>query len=306
MPGGGLLGVRQVAGDGATDDAAVGEGFAVAVASVPRVRAPGRAAFGMHPGGRMDETATPGATCPGWAAGLAAGQVRLASAGAASLDAPRRAAVGRGQRGMTGMARGAVGRLIGPHRAPTPAARSTREDGPPSEPSEVAPKLADAGVEFASGNVAGREGPENRPFHSLGQGVVSVQQPGDSRPFIVGAASDVAGQRGGHAQPAATMDEDSDQGAVAQGARSLVEPESPLDVAVLVGTAAALTENVRQVSFGCVAFGRIAKQPGERVGGPSRWPSPRGFHAPTADLLPCMYRSGMHAAGGSGSGRGCE
>jgi hypothetical protein len=45
------------------------------------------------------------------------------------------------------------------------------------------------------------------------------------------------------------MDEDSDVGAVAQGTRSLVEPEGLLNVAHQVGATAALGQYVSQVEL---------------------------------------------------------
>ena len=135
---------------------------------------------------------------------------------------------------MAGMAWRPVGHPVRSHLGPAPAARSTREDRASAEPAEVAPELANASFEFALGHVSSRERPEARPIHQLGESVVSVHKAGDPRPLAVGAASDVAGQRRRHARPAALMDEDADQSAVAQGSGFLVEPEGTLDSAVLV------------------------------------------------------------------------
>lgn len=306
MPGTGFLRERQVAGNSSTSDALVGEGLAVAVAAMSRVEAVERAPVGVHFGRRMDEAAAPGAAGPGWAAGLAAGQVRLASAGAAALDTARRAAVGRRHRGMAGMARRAVGFPVRPNRPPAPAARSAHEDGAPTKPAEVAPKSADSGLKLALPDVANREGPEDRPRHSAGQGVVSIEQAGDAGPFAVGAASDVAGEGSGDARPTAPMDQHSDQSAVAQCSGSLVEPEGPLQVAFLVSDAAALGQNVCKVELGRLTLGRVTKQSGERVLRPSLSPPTGRFRAPAVDLLPCMNRSGMRVAGGGARHRKCR
>jgi hypothetical protein len=98
------------------------------------------------------------------------------------------------------------------------------------------------------------------------------------------------------------MRENSDQSAVAQCASALVKPESTLDLAGLVSAAAALGEDVGEVELRGLALGRIAEQLGERVRRTSLWLPTGGFRAPTVDLVPCMDRSGMRAAGGGGSG----
>jgi hypothetical protein len=67
------------------------------------------------------------------------------------------------------------------------------------------------------------------------------------------------------------MRQDSDQGAVAQGAGSLVEPESTLDIAGLVSAAAAFVEHIGKVELGRVALCRIEEQLGERVRRTSLW-----------------------------------
>ena len=100
---------------------------------------------------------------------------------------------------MAGMAWRPVGLAVRPNLGPAPAARSAREDGPPSEPSEVGPKFAHAGFELTLFDVSSRERPEDWPIHPLGKSVVSVHQARDSRPLAVGAAPDVAGQRRRHA-----------------------------------------------------------------------------------------------------------
>src|SRR5450759_5527672 len=109
------------------------------------------------------------------------------------------------------------------------------------------------------------------------------------------------------------MDKDSDHRAVAQGSGLLVEPEGPLDIALVVGQAAALGQDVCEVELGGLSLPRIAEQLRERGDGPSRTPPRVAIRAPTADLLPCMDISGMRAACGGGSGRdevrschGCE
>src|ERR1035437_9762455 len=239
--------------------------------------------------------------------------MRLAPTGAATLRTAGRAAVGRWARDVARMARRPVGHPVRPNLGPAPATRSACEDGPPAEPAEVGPKLADAGFEFALFDVAGRDRPEDWPIHPLGEGVVSVHQAGDPRPLAVGAASDVAGQRRRHARPAAAMDEDSDQRAVAEGSGSLVEPEGALDIAVLVSQSAALGEDICEVELGGLPLRWIAEQLGERVDGASRTPPRVAIRAPTADLLPCIDRSGMRAARGCEGGRaelrnvhGCE
>lgn len=235
------------------------EDLAVAVAAMARVGAAERATVGMGLGRRMDEAAAPAAAGPSRAAGLAAGKVRLAPAGATATGAPRRPAVGRGHRGMAGMARCAVWFPVRAHHRPTPAAWSARKDGPSAEPTEVTPHPPNAGLQFTRLDVADCQGPELRPVHPLGESVVSLQQTSHSRSFAVGAASDVTGQRSGHARPTGAMRQDSDQGAVAQGASPFVEPESTLDIAGLVSAAAAFAENVGKVELGRLALGRIAK-----------------------------------------------
>jgi hypothetical protein len=92
------------------------------------------------------------------------------------------------------MARRTVWLPVRTDGSPAPAARATHEDGPSTEPPEVATQSADGGVEFTEGDVANRVRPEDRPGHPLGEGVVSVEQAGHSGSLAVGFTADVAGK----------------------------------------------------------------------------------------------------------------
>ena len=100
------------------------------------------------------------------------------------------------------------------------------------------------------------------------------------------------------------MDEDSDQRAVAEGSGFLVEPEGALDIAILVSQSAALGEDICEVELGGLPLRWIAQQLGERIDGTSRTPPRAAIRAPTADLLPCIDRSGMRVIHRSGCRRG--
>ena len=94
------------------------------------------------------------------------------------------------------------------------------------------------------------------------------------------------------------MDENPDLGAVAQGSGALVEPEGPLDLALLVSAATALGQDVREVELRRLAFAPDRGTASRAVGRASLGPSAGRFRAPTVNLLPCMDRSGMRAPGG--------
>jgi hypothetical protein len=219
----------------------VGEGLAVAVLAVAGMGTVGRAALGMGLERWMDQTPAPMAPCPGGTAAFTARQVVLAPSGVTALDAARQPATWGSHRGMAGMTQAAVGFANWADLAPAPTARSTREDGSPSQSSEVASQAADRRGQLAKGYVLPRERPEHRTSHPLGDHAVSLQEAGDPCSFAVGAAADVAGEGPGDSRAAAAMDQDPDLGAVAQGSGTLVEPERLLDIACLVSEAAALS-----------------------------------------------------------------